>query len=811
MTRLSEYLPWYAFEAPGTVALWGGGYQKTYRFRGTDVTSASEDERLDLAERLNSAVRTLGPRWTWHVEGQNVEVSGYPKADWPTTASRLLDASRAALCTGTGKQYEFRHFLTLTQTAHSRALAIAKHLVTAGNGMSERDQRRDEFRHACDGLAKHLRGVVSTDELDDDDTATYLHSTVSTRHHRVRAADHEILSETLGDQTFTRGLGLARLGESYMAVMTLGGFPRESHPQILAALERLPFEFRWVTRWITLDRRHAKAMMSAREVKALGSMDYWQDLALAKLQGKDKEQPVRQDREQRELAREAGEAMTRLSTRDFGSMTTVFTVCDRSARRCLEKRTELESLLQQQHGLVVRRETVEQVKPWRMSLPGNTESGRRTVPLNSRNLADFLPTSSVWHGMECDRGLAKATGVRRPWMYTADPVPMRINTDVPGGAAHAIVFGATGQAAKSTLANHLAMQFFGWPNAQVVSFSVGRSELGPVILSGGVVHSVGSAVSPGFQPLAFVDDPTAAGSALEWLQVCLDVVGHRATPRHVDDLAAALKLLGDREQRLRTMSELTRDLGSRCPELALALKPFTRAGLYGHIFDGDDAEAVKRHRWTMFDLSLLLKMSRQAIVPACAHMLQLVESWFDGSPMLVLLDEIQEWCGHAQLQVFVERGLNTQRKNRVRFLLLTPTPSNLERYDSLLKLVRSSCATVIYGRDASAHKIADSYRAMGLSDVEIEHVRSCDFGSYMLKNQHGTRKFALRAGEDDIALALTGMSAPEELALLAELGQRCSTPDEALWELLTIKGLADKARRLLGCESESTGLADAAQ
>lgn len=811
MTRLSEYLPWYAFEAPGTVALWSGGYMKSFRFRGTDVTSASDDERLALAERLNSAVRTLGPRWTWHVEGQNVEVAGYPKATWPTTASALLDVSRAASCSGASKQYEFRHYLTLTRAAPSRAFAIAKHLVTSGSRLSEREQQRDEFRHACDGLAKHLRGVVSTEELDDDETATYLHSTVSTQHHRVRAADHEILSETLGDETFTRGLGLARLGQGYMAVLTLGGFPRESHPQILASLERLPFEFRWVTRWVTLDRRHAKAMMSAREVKALGSLDYWQDLALARLQGKEKDPPQRQDREQMALAKEAGEAMTRLSTRDFGSMTTVFTVCDRNARRCMEKRSDLESLLQQQHGLVVRRESVEQVKPWRMSLPGNTELGRRTCVLNSRNLADFLPTSSVWHGMDVDRALAKATGVRRPWMYTADPVPFRINTDVPGGAAHAIVFGATGQAAKSTLANHLATQFYGWPKAQVISFSVGRSELGPVILNGGAVCSIGAPDSPAFQPLAFVDEPAELGAKLEWLQVCLDVVGHRATPRHVDDMAAALRLLAGREQRLRTMSELVRDLGSRCPELALALKPFTRAGLYGHIFDGDDVDAVKRHRWTMFDLSLLLKMSRQAIVPACAHMLQRVERWFDGSPTLVLLDEIQEWCGHEQLQVFVERGLNTQRKNRVRFLLLTPTPSNLEKYESLHKLVKSSCATVIYGRDAGAHKLAESYREMGLSDLEIEHVRNCEFGSYMLKNQYGTRRFALRG--DDLALALTGMSEPEELALLAELGRRCSTPDEALWELLKHKGLAERARRLLGCKDDESypGLADAAQ
>lgn len=810
MSKLSEHMPWCTFEAPGTIALWDGGYSKCFRFRGTDITNASPSERVRMSERLNTAVRSLGPRWAEHVEGQNNEVAGYQKSEWPTTASKLLDAEREALIASRGRQYAFSQYLTLTEAPPSKAVALTKHLMSSG-GTSQRDGQRDDFRRACDGLSKLLRGVVSLEDLDDDETATYLHSTVSTQRHPVSADDHEILSESLGDETFTRGFGLGRLGRSYIAVMSLGAFPKRAHPQFLAALEKLPFEFRWVCRWVGMDRSKAKAMMATREEKALGATEYFKDIAIAKLTGQSKEPPKRHDREQVALATEAGEAMTQLSTRGYGHMTTIFTVCDRNAQRCLEKKAELKAVVQQQAGLIVRDETIEQVKPWRMSLPGNRETGRRTFPLNTRNFADMLPSSSVWRGRDCDVYLAKQTGVRRSWAYTADPVPFRINTDVPGGAAHTLVFGATGQAAKSTLANILAMQFLGWPKAQIISFSVGRSELGPVILNGGAIYSIGAPDSLAFQPLAFVNEPAELRAALEWLQVCLEVVGVEATPARVEALGDALGLLSGVDQRRRTMTELVRDLSTRSPDLALALKAFTRAGHYGHIFDGDDAAAVMRHRWTMFDLSIVLGMSRQALIPACAHMLHRVERWFDGSPTLLHMDEIQEWLGHGSLQRFVKKCLNTRRKDNVRVLMVTPTPSLLAEHKELIGSVMSGCATTFYGPDSKVQTLANSYRAMGVSDVEIEHIKSLKLGEYMLKNQFGTRVFNLRS-DGPISLALTGMSSPEELTLLADIGKRCSNADEALWELLEVKGLAKKARSLLGCKDETYHvLADAAQ
>jgi type IV secretory pathway VirB4 component len=803
VSTLGEHALWATFEAPGTVALWDGGYMKTYEFYGSDITAMALEQRVQRCENVSRVFKEYGARWAWWIETQNVDVTRYPVSRWPTRASALLDAERRKDIGAVGSQYEMRHYLTLAQAAPGRLTNAFANLLMSGQNDTARKKQRDEFLRSADDLVKMLRGALHVHELSDDEVATYLHSTISTKRHPIVARADEFLGETLGDQAFRRGTGLSRLGEQYISVSTLGGFPDSSSPQLLADLAKLPFEFRWSTRWMSMGHAAAKKMMVDREEKALGQVEFVKD-ALVKVLDRMKHKPTeeasgsrpRYDREARQLADDAGDAMTRLAARGFGHMTTVFVVWDADARRCMEKQSDLTEKLNS-HGLVVRTETIEPVKPWRMSLPGNREMGRRTFPVSTRNLADLMPTSTVWRGNEYDRELAKRTGVKRPWMYTADPNPFSINTDVQGGAAHTLVFGATGQAAKSTLINHLGYQFYGWSKAQVISLSVGRSEYGPCILSGGAVYRIGDPNTPhAFQPLARVDAPGGQLEAVEWLLGCLEALGEVVTSERREALDGAVRLMAAQTNpRLRTMTELVeRDLSSRAPDLARALRPYTSAGYYGHIFDGNDAANLDWRRWTMFDIGALLKMRPEATVPAIAHLMNLVRSRFDGRPTLLYLDEVPDWVGNKQLERLVIKVVDTDRKNNVRALLTAQTPGQLMKFPDLMASIKSGCATKIYGPDGEARTQMAAYAELGVSEPEVEAIAEMSIGSYLLRNRYGSRIFDLKPGP--IALALTGLSSPQELALLAELHERCSDTDELLMELLKARGLSAEAMRL---------------
>ncbi len=98
--------------------------------------------------------------------------------------------------------------------------------------------------------------------LDDSETLTYLHSTVSTKRYRVRVPETPIyLDVLLADQPLTGGLE-PRLGDQHLRILTIVGFPTSTTPGLLDDLNRLAFPYRWSTRAILLDKTDATRLLT---------------------------------------------------------------------------------------------------------------------------------------------------------------------------------------------------------------------------------------------------------------------------------------------------------------------------------------------------------------------------------------------------------------------------------------------------------------------------------------------------------------------------------------------------------------------
>ena len=95
----------------------------------------------------------------------------------------------------------------------------------------------------------------------DSETLTYLHSTISTRRHRVRVPETPVHIDTLlADEPLTCGLE-PRLGNAHLQILTIIGFPTATFPGILDELNRLAFPYRWSTRAICLDKTEATRLL----------------------------------------------------------------------------------------------------------------------------------------------------------------------------------------------------------------------------------------------------------------------------------------------------------------------------------------------------------------------------------------------------------------------------------------------------------------------------------------------------------------------------------------------------------------------
>src|SRR6202023_3567338 len=98
---------------------------------------------------------------------------------------------------------------------------------------------------------------------------SYLHSCISPKRHRVKTPETPMyLDAILPDTPLTGGLA-PRLGAQHLQVITIREFPGESVPGFLDAMNRLPFEYRWITRFVFEDKMPAIKIMKAYQQKWL--------------------------------------------------------------------------------------------------------------------------------------------------------------------------------------------------------------------------------------------------------------------------------------------------------------------------------------------------------------------------------------------------------------------------------------------------------------------------------------------------------------------------------------------------------------
>src|SRR5690606_6263357 len=91
-----------------------GAFQRTLRYRGPDLDSATEAELVATTTRLNNALRRLGSGWMLHVEADRQVAAHYPSSRFPDPLSWLVDEERRATFGSRDSHFESSYRLTLT-------------------------------------------------------------------------------------------------------------------------------------------------------------------------------------------------------------------------------------------------------------------------------------------------------------------------------------------------------------------------------------------------------------------------------------------------------------------------------------------------------------------------------------------------------------------------------------------------------------------------------------------------------------------------------------------------------------------------
>jgi type IV secretion/conjugal transfer VirB4 family ATPase len=762
--RLADFLPWAALVDEGIILNKDGSFQRTAKFRGPDLDSAVPAELVAVAARLNNALRRLGSGWALFVEAQRHAAGPYPPNTFPDVASALVDAERRAQFEEAGAHYESSYFLTLVYLPPAEGAALAERFLYEGGNQTVGADARELLAGFVDRCNRVLQLIESFMPecawLDDQETLTYLHSTISTKRQRVRVPEIPMyLDALLADQPLTGGLE-PMLGTAHLRVLTVVGFPTATVPGILDDLNRLAFPYRWSTRALMLDRTDAVKLVTRIRRQWFAKR---KSVAAILKEVMTNEASALLDTDAHNKALDADAALQELGTDQIGEafVTATFTVWDGDPRAADEKLRLVEKVIQGR-DFTCMIETVNAVEAWLGSLPGHVYANVRQPPISTLNLAHMIPLSAVWAGEVRDHHF------KAPPLFfakTEGATPFRFSLHI-GDVGHTLIVGPTG-AGKSVLLALMALQFRRYPEAQVFAFDFGRSMRAAALAMEGDWHDLGGAIAGesadfvSLQPLAEIDDISERGWAAEWVASILSREKIDVTPETKEHVWTALTSLASAPVEERTLTGLSVLLQSNV--LKRALQPYCLGGPYERLLDAEN-ERLGTSSIQVFETDGLIGT---AVAPAVlSYLFHRIEARFDGRPTLLIIDEGWLALDDADFAGKLREWLKTLRKKNASVVFATQSLADIDG-SAIAPAIIESCPTrILLPNDRAIEpQIMAIYRRFGLNDRQIEILaRAIPKRDYYCQSRRGNRLFELGLGE--VALAFTAASSKADQALI---------------------------------------------
>jgi type IV secretion system protein VirB4 len=767
-SRLSDFLPWAAMVAPGIILNKDGSFQRTLRFRGPDLDSATQSELIATSARLNAALKRLGTGWAIYVEAQRKVSPGYPvSAGFADPVSGLIDEERRAQFEGgdvTQPNFTSAYYLTLQWLPPADDTSKASSLFFEGGSdasASAADHVQD-FERDTGRLLDMIEGVMPEAAwLSAEDTLTYLHSTISTHDQRIAVPETPMhLDALLADELLVGGLA-PQLGDEHLRCLTITGFPASTVPGMLDELNRLGFGYRWTTRAITMDKVSAQKMLT--RIRRLWFAKRKSLAAIIK-EVLTNEASVLVDSDATNKAAEADAALQDLGVdiAGYAYVTTSICVLGESARDADLRLQAIEKIVRGRDFACIA-EGLNAVEAWLGSIPGNAYANVRQPPVSTLNLAHIMPVSAVWAGQDRD------SHFEAPPLFharTEGATPFRFSLHV-GDVGHTLVVGPTGSG-KSVLLAFMALQFRRYAGSQIFGFDHGGSIRAAMLGIGGEWHDLGGALGSdtpvSLQPLARIDELDERAWASDWLAAILAREEFAITPEVKDHLWTALGSLADAPVQQRTLTGLA--VLIQASGLKRALGPYTLAGPYGRLLDAD-AEQFGTSEAQAFETEGLV--GTPAAPAVLAYLFHRIGRRLDGRPTLILIDEGWLALDDPLFGRQLKEWLKTLRKKNASVVFATQSLADIEG-SAIAPAIIESCPTRLFlaNERALEPQIAGIYRRFGLNDRQIEIIASATpKRDYYCQSALGNRLFDLGLGP--LALAFAAASQRSDLNAITAL------------------------------------------
>jgi type IV secretion system protein TrbE len=771
---------------------------RTFRVRGPDLKSASDEERLALRHNGNRALTRLDDGWM-----VQTDLVRYPTEDYaaggafPDPVTRLIEHQREAQYRRQGAHFESAIYFTITYRPPGKGANFGRSLFFRDR-MSAEDRNLQHFLTTTDTLTHDLSAQLQLDPLGSAALMSFVESEIIGEQVRMRAPQQfNYLDLWLGRHFLTKGTKPTIAGRHLRVVVPMG-LPLESHAEVCEFLNELPFAYRYSIRGIMLGTHNARKIIGKRRTKHHNKrLRPW---AFIKETTGAAANPNYINEHADKMAQDANVADAEVESNQVrGLYLTMAVVLIGENRGAIEDQAEYVRKTFSHRDFLARIETFNTIEAWRGTLAGDGWSNVRKMPVNSMNLSDLMPMTSLWTG-DIYNPNPMYPPKTPPLFYatTTGQTPFRFHPHV-SDVGHGVIIGPVGSG-KSTLAAFIMAQAFRVPNMQVFAFDKGYSSFILTKACGGQHWDLGNDVINA-APLINIDQEVEREWAHGYVSNLIRIALTRdLTAREDDDVWQALVLLSGRPRHYRTMTALQTHVQNH--DLKAALARYTLKGPMGRYLDANE-DALLDARFVTFELETL--RSSPAMVPVLLYLFHRVEQRLDGRPTLIIVDEaaLLALLNNDMFGTKLEEWYRDNRRKNAAVWLCTQSLEDLRR-SQYRSIILESATTKIFlpNPEARTENIAEIYRDFGLSSRQIEIIADECVAKrdYYLVSTRGRRVFA--PDLDPVTLSFVGASSKDDLRrtreLIAEYGE--SWPMEWLRE----RGLPDAARQLESTANQST-------
>lgn len=763
----------------GVIVCKNGAFMAAWLYQGDDNGSSTEEQRNMVSARINQALAGLGSGWMIHIDAPRRPAPKYSQRElshFPDPISAAIDEERRALFERAGTMYEGYFILTLTWFPPMLAQRKFVELMFDDETPVPNHQARtmgliEQFKHEILAIESRLSAAVQLTRLQGhqvvdedgsrhthDDFLSWLQFCATGNSQPIMLPNNPMyLDNIIGGQEFWGGV-VPRIGRKYIQVVAIDGFPLESTPGILSALSELPSEYRWSSRFIFLDPHEAVAHLDKYRKKWRQKIRGFFDQVFNTNTG-----AVNQDAASMVADAEASIAEINSGLVAGGYYTSVVVLMDED-REKLEKSARQVAKAIDSLGFASRIETINTVDAFLGSLPGHGVENVRRPHLNTMNLADLMPISTIWTGSEhapCPTYPPMAPALMH--CVTSGSTPFRLNLHVRD-LGHALMFGPT-RAGKSTHLGLIAAQLRRYQGMSIYAFDKGMSMYPLTAAVGGQHFTVASDDSRlAFCPLQFLETKGDRAWAMEWIDTILALNSVETTPAQRNEIGNAI--ISMHQSGARTLSEFTVTIQDE--KIREALKQYTIDGMMGHLLDAEE-DGLALADFTCFEIEELMNLGEKYALPVLLYLFRRIECSLKGQPAAILLDEAWIMLGHPVFRDKIREWLKAFAKKNCLVLLATQSLSDAANSGILDVIVESTATKIflpnVYARD---EETAALYRRMGLNNRQIGILATAiPKRQYYCVSEAGRRLYELALGP--LALAFVGATDKESIATIQHL------------------------------------------